>query len=747
MKKTLFRFISLAVAVCLLACCFAGCGSNDNKQTISLARYNEDKFTSNYSDNGLVCENEYWQLLWDDSRKLVSFVDKSTGNVWGQIPEKALNSDAFLTNSLKSAVYVYYREKSTLAEKYAYSSEGAVENGNVWTSKIDNGLSVTYDFYEYSFSVTVDYILDGEKFSTVVDPRKMSDNGSDYITGVSVLPFICGAQNDSKTDWIFMPDGSGAVVKPTTISSMGVEGEAKVYGDDLSIHKYYSESIKQQVKMPVFGIGRENGGLFAIITSGAEQSSICWNMGSSSVGYSSIYPFFRIRGYSLEKTPSGFGWTALTHIKLFDESVTETVFRADYKALSVEKNNLTGMAEIYRDYLTEKHGLTKSKVSEVSANYKFVGGTVQPDFFLGIPTTKLFKLTTTEQVKEITDEISKTLGSDFSVNLVGFGKSGIDEGEVAGGFKVASSLGGWKGYKELTESLKKLNVNSFLDFDIVSMAESGSGFSYKNDAATVPNGPNATFGKLNSISHATYDDNYHLLSRKELPNAALKVLGKKEKLYGSGISFNSLVSSVYSDYSYNDFRNCKNMANDVKVILNAAKKQKITVSSASANDYAASVSDVLTDCPISSSEYDFSSYSVPFYQMVFKGYKPMSSVSLNLTSDAQSALLTCIESGMAPSYTVIANYDNELKDSEHSFIYGSVYENQKETLVNQVLENIDYFESIKKAEIIDYIALNEDIRITKFSNGVFTVVNYGNTEYNTEYGVVSAMSYITGMGA
>ena len=747
MKKLLFRLISLIVISCLFASAFIGCGEENNKVKISLPKYNEDRFNSGYTGSGIVCENDYWQLLWDEDKKLVSFIDKATGNVWGQIPENALNSEKPLTNALKSAVYVYYREESSLGEKYAFSSEGAVDSGNIWTNKLENGLSVTYDFLDYSFSVTVDYILDGDKFSTVVDPRKMSDDGVNYITGVSVLPFVCSAQNDTATDWIFMPDGSGAVIKPTTISSMGVEGNAKVYGEDLSIHQYYFESIKQEVKMPVFGTGRETGGLFAIISSGAEQSSICWNMGSSVVGFSTVYPFFRIRGYSLEKTPNGFGWTSLSHIKLFDESVTETVFRADYKALSPEKNNLIGMADIYREYLTEKHNLTKSEASETLANYKFVGGTVQPSFLLGIPTTKLFKLTTTEQVKEITADISKTLGSDFSVNLVGFGNSGIDEGEVAGGFKVASDLGGWKGYKELTNYLKELNVNSFLDFDIVSMAESGSGFSYTKDAATVPNGPDATFGKLNSVSHATYKDNYHLLSRKELPNAALKVIDKKEKLAGSGVSFNSLASSVYSDYSYNDFRNCKNMANDVKAILGAVKKQKITVSSASANDYAASVSDVLTDCPISSSKYDFESYSVPFYQLVFKGYKPMNSVSLNLTSDATEGLLTCIESGMTPSFTVVANYENELRNSNHSFIYGSVYENQSEALVGSVKENEKYLNSIKGATITEYTVVNKDVRITKFSNGVWVAVNYGETEADTEYGVVKANSYITGKGA
>lgn len=744
MKKILFRIISFTVIVCIIVLSFCGCGDNKEYLKISLPRYNEDNFSSNFSGDGLVCENEFLELHWNQALKTVSFKDKQTGNFWGQIPQKAIESGANLTNSLKSAVYVYYKDAKTLGEKYAYSFEGAVQNGNVWINKLENGLSVTYDFYEYSFSVTVDYLLDGKKFSAVVDPRKMSDDGKNYITGVSVLPFVCAVENDNATDWILMPDGSGSVIKPITIDQMGVEGMKKVYGEDLAIRQYSFDALKQQINMPIFGVARENGGLLAIITSGAEQASIGWNMGSTAVGYSSIYPFFRVRGYSLEKTPSGFGWTGLSYIKFFDKSVTETVFKVEYNLLDTEEATLKGMADKYRSYLIDTHKLSKSNSEEKAVNYKFIGATVQPSFFLGIPTTKLFSLTTTAQVKEITTEINKAIGSDFSVNLVGFGKTGIDEGEVAGGFEIASKLGGNKGFKELSQYLNKLEVDTFLDFDIVSLAESGSGFSYSKDAATLTNGPNAVFGKMNSVSHGAIQDNYHLLSRKELPQAAIKIINNKEMLAGSGISLNSLSSNIYSDYSYNDFRNCKNMSNDVKAIINAVRKQKISISSASANDYAACVSDVLTDCPVTSSKYDFESYSVPFYQLVFKGYKPMSSVSINLTSDENEAMLTCIESGMSPSYTIIANYDNELKDSNNNFIYGSVYEGQKSSFVDKVKENSDYFSSVKGAEIADYIVISKDVRLTKFNNGVWVIVNYSDADYNSQFGIVSANSFITG---
>ena len=107
----------------------------------------------------------------------------------------------------------------------------------------------------------------------------------------------------NETDWLFMPDGSGSIIYPKAVSQMGTDGEEKIYGEDLSVCQYYFESVKQQINMPAFCVSKQGGGLFAAITSGAEQSSLCWNIGSSATGYSGIYPRFRLRGYSLE----GFG--------------------------------------------------------------------------------------------------------------------------------------------------------------------------------------------------------------------------------------------------------------------------------------------------------------------------------------------------------------------------------------------------------------------------------------------------------
>ena len=188
------------------------------------------------------------------------------------------------------------------------------------------------------------------------------------------------------------------------------------------------------------------------------------------------------------------------------------------------------------------------------------------------------------------------------------------------------------------------------------------------------------------------------------------------------------------------------MAEDVSKIYNSTAKAGYKTLSSSANVYAAVSSDYINDVPLYSSNYKISSYDVPFYQMVFKGYRAMSSVSLNLCSDKQNALLRCIESGISPSYTLYYNFDKELVTNEHTFVFGSHFEGNKEDIITTINSIKGYLDSINGAAITDYIRLSDVSSVTKFDNGVFVVVNFSDAEITTDYGKVPARSYITGRG-
>ena len=743
MKNRLFRIFALLVALITLLG-LAGCGND--KSLVTFLNFGDQSFDSEYV-NGKVCENDRFELYWDNSLKRVSFEDKQSGAVWGQIPASAQNG---VTENgvkkknhpqLESALQVNYQDPKSFDEITLYSYTGAVQEGEIYTEKIDNGLKVIYEFTEFDIAVPVEYTIGEDSFAVTVDPKEIAE-GEDYkVTSVALEPFLCGLKNNSKNSFLFFPDGSGAIVEPVGEQAVGNVGSKEVYGGDSAYRKFGTSTTSEQIKMPIFAAKKGDSAVLGVISSGAPSASINWNIGSNDIGYSTVYPSFRIRGFKNIERPENFiTTTTLGNFKVFDKGILTTPVKAEYFVLSGEKASVYGMAEKYRDYLKKNSGFEKSENKEVDASFKIIGATLQPDFILGIPTSKLFPLTTAAEAEKIANELSEKIGSNINLNLLGFGQSGVDAQKVAGGFKTAGKLGNME---KLYSALDKKGINAFLDYDVIAFNKSGGGFS-KKDAAVYSSGMSITYTSFDTVSKASNNDRFYLLSRSNLSRAVEKIIKVSAKKGISGISLNSLGATVYSDYANQETYLANNMENDVAKLFAGVKKGGYKLLSTSANSYAAVNADYVNDAPIYSSDHIAFDFDVPFYELVFKGYVPLSSVSINLCSDKEDAILRCVESGISPSYTVYGNFRKELVTNDNTFIFGSSFDGIKEDIYSVVNKAKDYLKLTGNAEIVGYEIINKDVRITRFAGGGYTVVNYGEAPVATQYGEVAAGGYIYG---
>lgn len=746
------KYLSRVIAgiVCLaLVLTVTGCSGSNTVSAKDTLRYDNVKVASTYQPNGIVCENNRWQLIWDNKISQIQFLDKQSGKIWSPTPEGAdkeiYDEDGMpIKNSAiaNSAITVSYQDGNTLAEKEVSSSTGAVENGNLYFQEIDNGIRIIFDFVTEQILVPVEYTIAEDCFSISVNPKQIADDGLNKVTAVSIAPFLCGVKNNTKDSYLFIPDGSGTLLSVRDIDLVGKSGSMEVFGDDLTITKFNYKNKAQQCYMPVFGVKTDNDALVGIIESGAEAAAICWNVGSTNTFSSGAYSKFYIRGYTRVEAPRGFS-QALSEINYYADHVIQTKVKTVYYSLSGDGASVSGMANLYRNYLAANGGLNENGSSEKTAAFKFIGAVEQPSFFLGIPTTKLYSLTTTENAEEMTEYISKLIGNNFSVNLIGYGTSGANIGKLGGEFTVARSLGGNKGIKNLGTLFDKTEIDWYMDFDLISYEKSGNGVKVK-DSAVFPNKKNAYFTDYNVVTRNANDKRYYILERSKLDSVLQELLKKTEKMQLKGISLSSLSKNKYSDYSSVEYESALNMSKSVTQIFKKVKKSKYNLQAVAANSYAAITADSVIDAPLYSSSYDSSFADVPFYEMVFKGYVPMSSVSVNLCADEDDALLRCIESGISPTYTLTYNYDNELITSDHSFIFATSYSKNIDNISKKINSAKEYLSSIDKAKVSGYKMLSDDVRITYFDNGVYSVVNYSSEEVNTEYGNVGAKSFITG---
>ena len=753
MKKVL-RMISILLSVVIIISLFTGCSDGDSAKAslVKTKPYSELKQGSETPDEGVITENDRFTMSWNSFYSQVVITDKINGAVYSTMPIDAMeikyDADGYeIMNNIQieSPLIVNYYNPETLSEEKLFASSDAIRDGKIFSEKIENGIKITYVFSLQKISVPVEYRLKNDSFEISIDPKEIYDDGESFVTGVGVAPFLCSLSNDSTDSYFIIPDGSGAVIKPQIIDHIGRQGGKRVYGEDITVNEFTLTSFEEKMNMPVFGQKRGDNGVLAIITSSAERAYINWDIGSDAKKYSSVYPFFKIRGYNIIKRPSGF-MMSLAQIPIFDDYIIEEPLTVEYRTLDKENASYSGMASAYRDYLIKNNQLKKQEESDVSGVFRLLGATEQKTFHFGIPSTKLAKLTTVAEAKEIAEYLSQNIEGEILLELLGFGESGIDIGKVGGGFKIAEELGNKKDINSLTEFCKDNKIKLFMNFDIVGFNENGNGFSTSKDSAKSYDGQTVYRGFYSNVSRvAEGKTKYVLLSRDKLTSAALKA-GETVKKYGfDGVSLGSAANVAYSDYgtkgcgvsgllSYYSAKALKELGKNTTVISN------------NPNIYSAGLSNFITETPTVSSQYDIALLDVPFYQMVFKGFIPMSAMSVNLMADYDTAVLKCIEAGIAPTFTLSDNYDNSLAQTKHSAIPVSKFDGLKEKIVQTVKETSVVTQKVKGAAIINHTVAENGLRITEFENGVKIAVNYTEQDLRIEEKTVNAGNYIVWEG-
>lgn len=732
--------------VTILTLCFVfsltGCGETKTYPAFS-------KIKAQKLESGVVDENERFELSWDQTNKRVILTDKESGAKWSSTPEKELDNNPIESGvkthpQVDSPVYVTYFDNFKYVEKTAYAYTSAIKNGEVSVEKQEDRISVTYVFESEEISVTVDYILRDDSLLVSVDTSKITEGGDSIVTEVAVAPFFCSAQNDAADSYLFVPSGSGALIYSDVGMAQPVTTSERVYGTDYDIDTEGEFVTYESVKLPVYGAVNGDKGVCAIIEDGAEAASIRTISNQQKMGYAAVYASFLTRGYDLVSTPNGFSSTAAKN-KLYSDPITEQTYSIAFYPFSGEGVSYVDMADIYRDYLKETYGLTEdgAKASENAVNLNIVGGTECRNLFLGVPYEDFYATTTLSEAKTLIEKI-RSIAGEVNVSLDGFTASGVDIGKPAGGIRINKELGSYKELAGMQETFAGTDTSLFLNYDLVRFRKAGSGVSSVFDAAVATNGKQTVL-TVKSLETRLADsdyDRYKLVGRDSLNGLSEKVLKCLTKNKISGVGLATLSNMMYSDYADEASYAGLGMAEQVSGLFEAYREQDIVVMGSSANAYAAVKSDYIAKAPTSSSNYDSFDVDVPFYQIVFKGYVPMSGSAVNLSSNKNASLLKALESGTGLSYTLTDSYDTELVNSFERDFYGM----NKDLVIGEIeaaVEDgiVEILNGLKGATIEDHVVINEAVRMTVFSNGTKIWVNYGDDDYSDGTVTVAANGY------
>ena len=696
--------------------------------------------------DSLVSENETYRMEWDSETMSISLIDKQTGLRWGTSPGGSqepeydeLGMPVKKHPQIESALFVEYLDAQSNTVNNVISYTGAVRNGRVCCESISDGLLVKYYFDEVELMIPVEYQLRESGVTMRIDPQQIQE-GDNQVVRLSLAPFWCSVSNTKEDGYLLVPSGSGALVYPKQYSQSGQSYSAAVYGRDAAIEVWDDPTETKSVRLPVYGAKSEDKATLAIIEKGAESAYIEVKSGSTSLGYSSVYATFQLRGYT-DNVASLPNWTSVKTV-IYADNMIQSLLQVGFYPLKQEDANYSAMAAVYRDYLTTAEGMPDSG-DDVSLALNMIGGAMIRKSMLGIPYKTLYPTTTFQQAEGIIRDLTGVTGVYPTVNLQGFGKSGLDIGELAGGFSIHSKLGSVKDLQALADYCG-VQIPLFMDFNLTGMAESGNGYSAFFDSARSAGGKVAyCYGFNIAVRSRQTSARYALLARSRLADSVTDLLKKTASWGIKGVGISTLSNTAYSDYKEDDtiYYAKGNMAADVSACMGALRADGKTILVNDANAYAAAHADIILRAPTQSSREDIFDEDIPFYEMVFKGHVPMTCESVNQTPDATRQLLQAVEGGCGLTYTVIASYEGSLIDAASTAFYNSLYDDIRPQIIESMAQLSAYYKKIAGAEIQQHTILENGLRETVFNNGVCVYVNYTQENLGSPNGSVPPMSF------
>ncbi len=749
MKK---RILSVVVCIFLLLSLTA-CG--EGAYTPSQKAFDKKVQSSVPSTDQEIAKNDKYTMQYDSATGGISIIDNAAGTVWHTCP-KPEGEQEFDEMGMpvrrhgfpQSILEVGYMDKkisgggNLVTTSYDGISGGA---GRMVYKPIDNGVTIEYYFDLQEIMVPVDYVLCDDYVSISVDSTKIQENDL-KVTYVSIAPFLSSVPNDAEDSYLFLPSGSGALLSVDSYNDQGLIYKAFVYGDDLTMEERYIATDETAIRLPVYGYKYGEKGGFVVIDDGAETATLNTYCGNTSYKFTTVFPSFQLRGYTSHLATS---FNNTRNANIFPENMIEGKFSIRFYPLSGDGANYGGMADVYRNYLIKECGLTETN-DDKAMSVSLIGGTEITKSFLGVPYKTLYATTTLAQANNIISELSDSV-DNLAVKFKGFGASGVDKGGIGGGFKINGNIGSASQLKKIVDSLGK-KVDLYMDYELVEYASSGSGFAYFGDSVMNSGSIKAEQYIIDKALRNNEETlKYRLLRPIKFGDAVSKSLETNSKWKMSGVSFETLTSLSYSDYSNInssvDYNSKHNFDKAVSDALKLAKDNKQKLMANNANAYAAVAADIIENAPTTSNDGFAFIENVPFYAMVFKGYVPMTGEPINTAVTPEKAVLGAVEGGMGLNYTLISQWDNSLINALYPYFNTTLYSSVKDDMLSTYGDLADYYESINGAKITSNTIISSGVHSTTFDNGVTVYVNYNNNAAQTPAGEVAALDYIVTGGA
>ena len=666
------------------------------------------------------------ELYADKTTNSFSVLETTQKATWSALPTAG---DARTPNCPDAAIATLRVSGGT--DIYILNTQDhAVAFGKAGYEKQANGAVFTYDVFpdektaakeqpdktDIGFRLHVSVTLQDGSMLVSCTHENLTGNPNARIESISLLNYF-GAYNDrNESDYLLVPDGSGAIIKTAHFDESFEALTYDVYGSDPAT----DTASAAAALIPAFGMKHGNSAVVSLITQGDAAASIHAVKAQTNGDYNRVYAGFTV-------TPTAYDGSTLS----VSNSEMASTIGLCYRFLSGKNATYAGLASACREQLI-RNGVLSTKNVEVGDYLPFcltLTGALRKHFG---PLEYTAALTTFEQANDMLVRMKNKGINNINLRYAGAFSGGTEQTDIASAH-LLTRLGGSKGLEQLNDYIAKQKMSLYLDIDLLSSAKGFSGSSaadlYKNPATFTPENSLADYlGEPRTPRSLRAFDQFSKL--------IVSVLSDTRYLDFTGFCLNDVGTLLYSDFSANGL--LRDAAADrIRSAIPPLSTGRSTMA-VGGNFYMLKNIDTIVDLPMKATAAQSGAYvSVPFVPLVLHGIVDYAGEAINVSTDVEETLLKYIEYGACPHFRW--NYEPLVNSTEDDPYY---YDNTINTAADFYARCNRALNDLRDARMTGHYAVADGVYCTEYDTGAMIYVNYTDSDYETLGVVVEARNFL-----
>lgn len=734
-------------------------------------------------------ETETAIYYFRDDRDIIAVFDKENGYLWKtgldagaakKMKAKALsasteedflelennpiedNMNEIYTDFANSLISVEYRPADSI-ESLKKASSDSSDSSSVLSKIDENKYCLDIDFKEIDLQMKA-YITFGEKeISYDIPYAEMAGEGMKSLTALYITPFLgsSGGQilkfdresggydivekKETPAGYAFVPDGSGALIRFRDNSVGFQEYTGDVYGKDASQGEYYYEGMTDAIPlkdpvMPVFGVayGDNQAAFVAYADEGDEYMNIVCTPEENMTYYTwTSAKFIYNLKYHQVYNKAGDGYFALmTDPNAFDISMTYSFLSGDGSS-STHAANYVGMALTYREHLIEQGILTE--VSESNGDIPLRLDFIMSDAKSSVVGMENVVTTTTEDVREIVNEVIAQGIGNINVGLSGWQKKGVSFSKPYTQ-KYSSKIGSKSDFAKLFSEFGEKGVDLSLQQDYVTINKEmlsyydtavkhvNSWYAYVNKSVLLPeNAPVYQFG----------------FARPQKSVEWITEQYEHAKENASSMTITGIGSVLTGDYSGSEHTTVSDAIALYQSTLSEVEDMKLNIKTPGM--YLWKYTDRYLQAPVGHSQYIFETDAVPFLQLVLNGTMEVYAPYANFSFYTQKDILKMIDYNLSPAFVLTKEPSYLLADTVSADMYSTEYSLYKKLIQNIYEEVNGVLKQVNGYSWVDRVVKENGVIVNVYQKDNLTkeiIINYTDEAITTDGIKVSPLSAV-----